>query len=147
MIREEIQKLRNERNSERKRCETMTNNIDKMLKNLNDDSGDSLVNWESLNETEIGEIYYVNKDVFFIPVEKSEDKLSFITVCEKSGEFGIQAHDIDEYCKVLKGQLIEKMQNYKIVNVGETITYPAYLKHKPSGGDGGLNVYWVTFKK
>lgn len=146
MVKDEINDLRAERKSERERCLNISNKIDFMLKKFNDDEGETLVNWDELIETEIGQVYEVNEDVMIIPILATKDELTFITVCQPNGEFGLQEHNVDEFAKILKGELIEKTQNFKIYKIGDVVHYPPYTKHKPKGGDM-VNVYWVTFKK
>ncbi|WP_339875212.1 hypothetical protein [Olleya marilimosa] len=145
-MKEELRRLRAEKAADKERFEVLSIRVNNMLKIFNEDAGETMVTWEDLLDTKVGEIYYVNENVYFIPVNIQSKKLTFISICEPNGKFGIQEHDIDEACKVIKGQLIEKMQDNRVIKKGETITYKAHQKHKPVGGDE-FNIYWVEFKK
>lgn len=145
-LRNEIQALKQERQGYRKSYQDIASNISKMLYDFNSDDDDSMTNWATLSSTIVGDIYHVNDKVCFVPVTVTEEKLVFVTVVQENGAFGVHKHDVDEYCKVLMGQLIEPLDGFKVIEVGECYKYPAFKRHSPKGGES-LNIYWVTFKK
>jgi hypothetical protein len=57
--------------------------------------------------------------------------MRFKTYLKAGGKYGIHAHDCNEYATVIKGHLIEMLNNKKVYNEGETVTYLANFLHEP----------------
>lgn len=141
----DIDKLRREKSEDRQRAYRLAQNMEQMLERFNNDSSESMISFKELKSTHVGEIYYVNPKVYFIPIKITESELKFITIVEPDGSFGVQEHDVPEWCKILKGHLIEYLDNNKVYGEGDIVSYKAYKKHKP--GAKFLSVYLVTFRE
>lgn len=140
---DEIRRLRAERENYQNQAYKTANQIDKMLSAFDNDDGDELITFFDLKQSVLHDIYNVNDKVSFIPIKISEEQLKFITVVEAGGEFGTQLHDIKEYCKILKGHLIEGLEGDREYNVGDIVNYNAYKRHKPKSNM--FSIYLVTF--
>ena len=66
-----------------------------------------------------------------------------MTYVKAGGTFGLQSHDVSEFCKVLKGHLIEAERGDKVYGEGKEVYYAPYEEHKPYAVVD--SVYEVTF--
>jgi hypothetical protein len=104
----------------------------------------SLITIEQLRGTVVGELVKVNKGVYFMRIADEDNKVRFITVMLPNGKFGKQLHDVLEKVKILEGHLIEKLDNFKTYNIGDTLYYEPYIEHEPISKL--FSIYLVTFK-
>lgn len=109
------------------------------------DERETTITFDELVLFEIGKRNEVNDGVFFEKTYQDENKLVFLTYMLEGGGFGVHLHDCVEFCKILKGNLIERTRGYKKYEKGQTIVYAPDELHRPYATSESL--YEVTFYK
>jgi quercetin dioxygenase-like cupin family protein len=103
------------------------------------------ISFDELKLFKIGERVSVNDEIDFEKTYEDDNKQVFLTYLEKGGAFGIHSHDCYEFCKVLKGNLIEKTRGLKSYGANEISIYAPNEKHTPYATEN--SVYEVIFLK
>jgi hypothetical protein len=103
------------------------------------------ITFDDLKVFKVGERAEVNDGVFFEKTYEDKNKMTFLTYMIDGGTFGIHLHDCWEFCKILKGNLIEKQRGYKRYSEGETVSYSKGEEHTPYATQD--SVYEVHFYK
>lgn len=111
--------------------------IREILHTFKNDSGNSMVTYESLANLEFNVWFPVGNGVKFKRIEHSTKPVYYITEMDPSqtidgiAKLGIQIHDCREYCNVIEGELIEPFEGDKKYTTGDVVIYPTNYKHKP----------------
>lgn len=115
------------------------------------DDGDGLITFEELSTTQFNIWIDLGNGVKFMRIMHPTKPVYYITEMnpEESpneiAEMGIQWHDCNEKCKVLKGHMIDAYDNARTYEVGETAAYNPLKKHKPLAKF--KSIYEVEFYK
>jgi quercetin dioxygenase-like cupin family protein len=141
---ENIEYLRAERVEARVQFEKITNCITETMIKLNGKDDKSMITVEDFKSVPLNEMVLLTSKVSFIKILENENELHFRTYLQ-GGKYGIHSHDCNEYTTVLKGHLIEVLDNRKTYIEGETVVYLAYSLHEPSCEVD--SEYYVVFKK
>lgn len=64
--------------------------------------------------------------------ELTDDWATWITTIYPSGGFGSHWHLEEEYCDVLKGELVDELNPSRIYKAGETAYFPGKVRHVPA---------------
>jgi quercetin dioxygenase-like cupin family protein len=129
---ENIMHLRAERIEARAQFEKITNCITETMSILNGKSDKSMVTIEDFRAVPMNEVVDLTSKVSFIKTFENENEMHFKTYLKAGGKYGVHAHDCDEHTTVVKGHLIELLNERKTYNEGETVTYLANSLHEPS---------------
>lgn len=109
------------------------------------DERETTITFDELLIFEIGKRNEVNDGVFFEKTYQDENKLVFLTYMLEGGGFGVHLHDCVEFCKIIKGNLIERTRGYKKYEQGQLVIYAPNELHRPYATSESL--YEVTFYK
>lgn len=105
---------------------------------------DTVITKETIRGLEMGKWNYLKEDNGrYKLIELTEDTAVFLTEMNVNGTFGIHKHDCIEMGEIIKGDLIDEMNDLKL-GEGETFCYEPFQKHKPYCSM--KSVYKVTFK-
>lgn len=113
------------------------------------DEGEGLITKEELLKTDFNTWIDLGNGVKFMRIYKQDKPLFFITEMnpenspKKIAEFGKQWHDCIEECKVIKGHMIDLIDDKEYLE-GETAVYEANQKHKPVSKV--FSIFEVEFK-
>jgi anti-sigma factor ChrR (cupin superfamily) len=139
---DEIQELRAYRQIQRERTNKISIDLEMCFMKLASDHGEHFIPLCDLANLIIGHKYEIQKGVYFTPILYSLKKWIFLTDVDADCFFGIHEHDAVELCKVLKGNLIDKVSG-KEYQAGEFARFEKGQKHKP--GATVKSQYEVTF--
>ena len=144
-LRKEVFRLNTEANEQKQKCLLKLNEkLDKVLTGFGDEI-ETIITFDDLLIFEIGKRNEVNDGVYFEKTYQDDNKLVFLTYMLEGGGFGVHLHDCVEFCKILKGNLIERTRGYKKYQQGQTIVYAPNELHRPYATSESL--YEVTFYK
>jgi quercetin dioxygenase-like cupin family protein len=139
-----IKYLRAERVAARFEFEKITECITKTMTILNGKGDVSLVTIADFKLVPLNELVMLTSKVSFIKVIDNDNEMHFKTYLKAGGKYGIHTHDCDEYTTVVKGHLIELLNNNKTYVEGETVVYFANSLHEPACEVD--SEYYVIFK-
>lgn len=139
--------------TEMKRFEVLKQEIDSALKSFRDDE-ESMIEYQTLVSMDFGKWYDLKNGVKFIRIKHKTKPCLFETVMtptdspDKIAKFGRQKHNCKEIVRVLKGELIERMELGKRYEVGDVVVYPKNYLHKPTSTvDSRYEVEFIEPKK
>lgn len=120
-----------------------------MKMKFKEDEGEGLITKKELARAEYNVWIDLGNGVRFMRVYKENVPIFYITEMNpdnspnKIAEFGSQWHDCFEGCKVIKGHMIDLVNN-KEYKEGETANYEPFEKHKPISKV--FSIYEVVFE-
>lgn len=119
--------------------------LDACLVQFRSDEGDTLINIQQFGNLTLGERFYVNKGIYFIPVEYGVSTWVFYTVIEPGYFFGFHEHNVPEVCKVIAGVLVNQKDG-KEYQPGQIASWDKFTLHKPGAKvNGGVLELLVIF--
>jgi hypothetical protein len=139
-----IKYLRAERVAARFEFDKITECIAKTMTILNGKGDVSLVTMDDFRAVPLNELVNLTDKVSFVKVVCNEEEIHFKTYLKAGGKYGIHTHDGDEYTTVIKGHLIEMLNNNKTYVEGETVVYFSNSLHEPACQVD--SEYYVIFK-
>jgi hypothetical protein len=137
--------LREERLSNREKVVKITAELTRAISGLNGGGNDSMVSIKDFEDLLIGEVVNINEKISIEKYRDTEFEICFKTYVKAGARFGVHQHDAEEHTTVLKGHLIELLDNKKLYSVGETVVYLSEVLHEPSCDVD--SEYDVIFKK
>jgi hypothetical protein len=140
-----ISTLREERLHNRARVLSITAELSRVMGGLSGLSSDSMVSMRDFENLLIGEVVNISEDISIEKYKETDFETCFKTYVKAGGVFGVHQHDAEEHTTVLKGHLIELLDNKRLYSVGETVVYLSRVLHEPSCEVD--SEYDVTFKK
>jgi quercetin dioxygenase-like cupin family protein len=142
---DKIKTLRNERLEVRKQFTMLTDDLSDIIRRLNGEDENFMVTLEDFKAVKIGEIIVLTPKVSFVKVLENKSEMHFKTFLKAGGKYGIHSHDCDEHTTVIKGHLIERLNNKHTYLVGDTVIYLSQSLHEPSCEID--SEYYVMFRK
>lgn len=107
------------------------------------DSQSQSVDWITLKAFKMHGWIMINK-IKFVKVSENDDEMVFLTEMEPHSNFGEHSHDCIEHIEVLDGELIDDMNDVRLIK-GDKYIYGPNTVHAPYSTIESS--YKVTFKK
>jgi hypothetical protein len=127
----EIEALRIERAANREKFHEITKSTEQAMNTFRGIGTEYMVSSDELKEFQVGYAVRVSEKVTFVKYFEDKVKMCFRTYLEAGGRYSQHKHNCQEITKVIKGHLIELLDNNKIYEVGQTVIYDSATMHEP----------------